>query len=195
MQRIWVYAIAAVAAALVAAYAAYAVNTQSQTANTFATTTVTTAAPWWDRAAPIYGRGPAAPCPTNVATYPPAGWGRAGWRAGGNISAYPPTAKNITISMTSSQASLQLRLVGIVRGPSAFAEVVAGSGSIEAGGRTYDVVSAYGVAGGDYFALRIYAGNALIVVSYLDGVYRMAVQQLGSTQITIYYGNATVQIN
>ncbi|MEL9991412.1 MAG: hypothetical protein QXP98_07510 [Thermoproteus sp.] len=191
MQRTWVYVMAAIAAALIAAYAAYAVNAPSQI-NNAATTTATTVVVQWGRAVYVK-RGPA-PCPVNATVYPPAGWGRGRWGVWRNVTVYPPTAKNITISMTSSQVSLQLELVGIVRGPSAFAEVVAGSGSITAGGRTYNVVSAYGAAGSNYFALRIYTGNALITVWYFNGVYRVAVQQLGSTQITIYYGNATAQI-
>lgn len=65
---------------------------------------------------------------------------------------------------------------------------------MKAGDQSYNVVSAYGVVGNGFFALRLYTGNALIAVVYYNGVYRAVVQPLGVAQTTIYYGNATAQI-
>ncbi|MFP3211673.1 MAG: hypothetical protein RXQ02_00245, partial [Thermoproteus sp.] len=123
-------------------------------------------------------------------------WGRPGWHlpAAANWSS-PPVAENLTLSMSSSQLSLQLDLVGIVRGQSAFASIVAGSGSVQAGGQSYSVVSASGMVGPSFAALRLYTGNALIFVVYRGGLYRAVVQPLGVPQATIYYGNATAQIS
>jgi hypothetical protein len=168
MRRIWIVAAAAVLA-VVAAYIAYAAGQQTATYSA--------------------GHGPghnAVSCPPGAAARPH------GWLA--NASAYPPTAENLTVAMSSGQVSLDLRLVGIVRGPYGVARVVAGSGVVEAGGRTYAVESAFGVVGRGAFALRLYTGDALIYVAYRGGVYRAVVQPLGVAQMTVYYGNATAQI-
>ena len=185
----WI-AVGVIAVAIVAAYIALAQNTSSGTS----TYTSTAPAGRWAGGAPYWrGGAPYGPCPASSA-YPsrPSGW-RGRWV--GNAAAYPPTAENLSISMSSSQIALQLSLVGITRGSNAAAQIVAGSGSVEVGGQSYKVVSAYGVAGNGFFMLRLYTGNALMAITYFNGVYRAVIQPLGTTQITIYYGNATAQIN
>jgi len=185
MRRIQIAVIAAAVLAAAVAYIAYA---QTQTA----TTAIGNAA--WRGA---YGAQSARAVPPPVWRHGagPA-WGRPGWQlpAAANWSS-PPVAENLTLSMSSSQLSLQLDLVGIVRGQSAFASIVAGSGSVQAGGQSYSVVSASGMVGPNFAALRLYTGNALIFVVYRGGLYRAVVQPLGVPQATIYYGNATAQIS
>ncbi len=186
MRKIWVIAGIAVALAVATAYIALALSPSNAT---------TTGARWVDRAP--HWSVPAAQGPTwsgamaeQWAAHPRGPFNRGDrWP----ISA-PPTAENLTVSMSSDQVSLQLKLTGITRGSSDVAQIVAGGGSVEAGGQSYNVVSACGVVGSGFFALRLYTGNALIAVVYHNGVYRAVVQPLGIAQMTVYYGNATAQI-
>ncbi|MFB6490946.1 MAG: hypothetical protein TU35_006860 [Thermoproteus sp. AZ2] len=160
MNKAVLIAIAVAAVVAAAAYFAYA-QTSPQSTQT-ATVTVT-----------VWKTPPSAPYASNC-TQRPSHYGYWGGRRPvaalrtPTSTTSPLAAERLAISLTSSQVSLTLNATALTRGGGA-AAVVEGQGVLTIGGQQYQIQAVDGAVLGQAFALRIYTGNALVLVEYARG--------------------------